>query len=168
MAEDTVIDPEELEAFERLKRSSVLQLLFKCGRLINERAVARLRVRSGWHKLRVAHTALFPHLDFEGIRLTQLAHRLGISKQAVGQLVDELEWMEVIERVPDPSDGRAKLIRFSRQGQVGLEAGVGFLREIEAELADALSPELVRALHEALMTLEQALDEGLLDDAEAP
>ena len=66
--------------------------LFKAARLINEDAIARVRERTG-EPVRVAHTALLPHVDLEGTRLTELARRMGVTKQAVGQLVDELEQM---------------------------------------------------------------------------
>ena len=68
--------------------------------------------------IRPAHTALFPHIDLSGTRQTALARRMGVSKQAVGQLVSELEQMGALERVPDPSDGRARLVRFAA-GEAG-------------------------------------------------
>ena len=107
------VDPAFLERLERAKAASVGQLLFKCARLLNEQAVARIPVPEGLPRLRPVHMSLFPHIDHGGTRLTEIAKRLGHSKQAVGQLVDELEQMGMLERVADPSDGRAKLIKFS-------------------------------------------------------
>lgn len=142
---------------ERAKRASLAQVLFKTARLLNEDGIARLRQLSG-HNLRVAHTSLFPHIDLDGTRLTELARRVGISKQAVGQLVDELQAMGALERVPDPSDGRAKLIRFSAQGQQGLMAGLAVLGQIEGELADALGRERTDRLHADLLALLDHLE----------
>lgn len=150
--------PEELERIERAKRASVAQLLFKCARLVNERALERVRQRSGLEALRASHTALFPHIDFEGTRLTELARRLGISKQAVGQLVGELEAMGTLERVPDPSDGRAKLIRFSAQGRRGMLQGLSVLKELEVDYARDIGVERMEALRDALVALEEVLD----------
>lgn len=140
------------------KAASVAQLLFKAARLLNERAVARARTPPGAPRLRPAHTGLFPHIDLAGTRLTELARRLGISKQAVGQLVDELEQMGAIERVPDPADGRAKLIRFSRRPGRSLLDGLRHLQTIEAELAEELGAERMRALHEGLTALLAVLE----------
>ena len=142
------------------KAGSVAQLLFKAARLLNERAVARLEPVPGAVRLRPAHTSLFPHIDLTGTRLTELARRLGISKQAVAQLVDELEQMGALEKIADPEDGRAKLIRFSKQGGRTLLAGVKHLKTVEAELAAELGPAQMQALHEGLAALLAVLERG--------
>ena len=146
---------DELEA---AKRASVGQLLMKCGRLLNDLGVASMREHMGFEGLRAAHTNLFPHIDLEGTRLTDLAHRVGISKQAVGQLVDELEEMGALERIPDPEDGRAKLIRFGsdQEGSLLLR-GLAVLGELEAELEDQIGTRRMKELHRALLSVEQWL-----------
>ncbi|MBX3203895.1 MAG: winged helix DNA-binding protein [Labilithrix sp.] len=136
----------ELEA---AKASSTLQLLFKAARLLNERAVERLR-RLTKVPVRAAHTTLLPHIDLEGTRLTELARRLGVSKQAVGQLVDELVEMGVLERAADPADARAKLVRFTRRGRAGLFEGLAVLKELERELEQRLGAATMRTVHDAL------------------
>ncbi len=135
------------------------QLLFKCARLFNEQAITLVRERSGLSIIRTAHTQLFPHIDLEGTRLTELARRLGISKQAVGQLVNELEEIGTLERIPDPDDRRAKRIRFSRVGQQGLLEGLGILREMEAEIAHEIGEKQLRTLHKTLLALLNTLEE---------
>ena len=142
-----------VDRLERAKAQSVAQLLFKCARLLNEQAVARIEVPEGAPRLRPAHTSLFPHIDLEGTRLTVLARRLGISKQAVGQLVDELEAMGALKRIPDPSDGRAKLICFSNDPGVSLMDGLRGLRAFEAELGEAIGEGRMAALHDGLTAL---------------
>ncbi len=139
----------ELEA-EKARRT--VQLLFKAARLLNERAIERVRRRTG-APVRVAHTTLLPHVDLEGTRLTELARRLGVSKQAAGQLVDELERYGVLERVPDPTDARAKLVRFSKRGQAALFEGLAVLREIEDEMREVVGDAKMRALHGALAAI---------------
>lgn len=147
---------------ERAKRESVAQLLFKCARLLNEQALARVRELGDVPTLRPAHAALFPHIELEGTRLTELARRVGVSKQAVNQLVNELEAMATVERVPDPTDGRAKLIRFSARGREALLHGLTVLRGIEEELRAKIGDGSMRALHRALLELERVLvDEGI-------
>ncbi|MEL6182360.1 MAG: MarR family transcriptional regulator [Myxococcota bacterium] len=160
MANDTKPDVVS-EAFRReleaVKRANVPQLLFKCARLLNEHSLSRLRQETGQTGLRTVHTTLFPHIDLEGTRLTVLARRLGISKQAVGQLVDELVEMNTLERVPDPSDGRAKLIRFSEGGQ-SLLHGLELLKTIEMELAEAVGQDAIVSLHRILLQLHDVLE----------
>jgi DNA-binding MarR family transcriptional regulator len=155
---------EKAADFEAAKRASVGQLLMKCGRLLNERGVASLGEEMGVDTLRAAHTNLFPHIDMEGTRLTDLADRVGISKQAVGQLVDELEELAVLERVPDPWDGRAKLIRFVEEGgEPVLVRGLGVLAELEAQMEAHLGARQMKQLHRALLGIEAWLTEGAPD-----
>jgi DNA-binding MarR family transcriptional regulator len=137
------------ETLDEQKARATLQLLFKCARLLNERAIERVRAQTG-QPVRVAHTALLPHVDLQGTRLTDLAARLGVTKQAAGQLVDELVAMGMLERVRDPEDARAKLVRFSRRGRSGLLHGLGMLQSLEAELRAALGAKTMRNLRVAL------------------
>jgi DNA-binding MarR family transcriptional regulator len=150
--------PTERDALEAAKRASVGQLLMKCGRLLNDLGVEAMRDEMGFEDIRAAHTNLFPHIDLEGTRLTDLAKRVGISKQAVGQLVDELEGMGALERVPDPDDGRAKLIRFAREGGKSvLLRGLGVLRDIEADMEEHIGARRMKELHRALLAVESWL-----------
>ncbi|HEU5072666.1 MAG TPA: MarR family winged helix-turn-helix transcriptional regulator [Polyangiaceae bacterium] len=143
---------------ETEKRASVAQLLFKCARLVNERALARVRERRGV-EIRPAHTALFPHIDVtRGSRLTDLAQALGVSKQAVGQLVDELSDMGMLERRSDPDDGRAKRVCYTSVGRQGLFDGLAILREEEQAMERAIGTERFQQLHTALLALEAVLE----------
>lgn len=143
---------------EARKRASVAQLLFKCARLVNERAIARVNEEPQAIQLRKSHTNLFPHLDFEGVRITELARRLDISKQAVSQTIAELELMDVVETLPDPSDGRARLARFTDKGKVAILQGLSVLREIETEMERSIGVSKFEALHDALLALEKMLE----------
>ena len=146
------IDPTALEA---AKQASTFQLLFRCARLVNELSLSRVRERYNEPDLRAAHTALFPHLDLEGVRLTELARRVGVSKQAVGQLVDDLERMGALERVPDPSDGRAKLIRFKGGWML---KGIDVLMELEQELIASAGASEIAGLREGLIAVLAVVD----------
>ena len=148
----------ERRRFEAARDAATLQLLFKAARLANERALGRLSADPARPRVRAAHTALFPHLDFEGVRLTDLAARVGVTKQAVGQLVDDLAALGMVERIPDPADRRAKRIRFSRRGHAALMQGLGVLRDLEAVLGAAVGKRRMRELHETLRLMVQSLE----------
>jgi len=140
------------------KRSSTAHLLFKCARVLNERAIASLPM-SGGKRPRAAHLALFPHIELgKGTRVTELASKLGITKQAVGQLVDDLEGFGMVERTPDPDDGRAKRVCFTEHGESAMLDGLRHLKQVERELSRALGKETVAALHGALTKLHDHLD----------
>lgn len=153
------------DQLERRKRDSVGQLLFRCARLFNELALGRMRGELAGSEsapermnIRASHTSLFPFIELEGTRLTDLAARVGVSKQATGQLVEELEQMGVLERVPDPADGRAKLVRFSARGRRGLLQGLAMLRRLEGELAARMEGGDMERLHGILLRLLAALE----------
>jgi DNA-binding MarR family transcriptional regulator len=136
---------------EAAKRASTLQLLFRAARLLNAEALARANKNSKeFEHFRTSHTLLLPHIDLRGTRLTILAERLGVSKQAVGQLVSELEEFGVLERRPDPEDGRAKLVCFTKKGRRGLLEGLAELQALEGALARAVGSRRVSELHETL------------------
>jgi DNA-binding MarR family transcriptional regulator len=141
---------QDWEALDRVKRASVGQLLLKGARLLDERALGRINRQGPRLPLRRAHTGLLPHIDQQGTRLTELARRLGVTKQAAGQLVGDLEALQVIERVDDPLDGRAKLVRFTDKGVRAMHHGLSVLGGIEAELERRLGSARMRALQEAL------------------
>lgn len=147
---------EVVDALDAAKRASTAQLLFKAARLVNDRVLEAMRERWGV-PIRPAHTGVFPHVDVEGTRVTVLAERMGVSKQAVSKLVEELVEWEVFERIPDPRDGRAHLVRFAG-GASGLLEGVQHLRAVEAPLWDELGPERHAALHDALSAVLELVE----------
>lgn len=149
----------DLEALEAAKRASVGQLLLKCARLLDERALARVaRASKGRVALRPAHTRLLPHLTLEGTRLTELAAKLGVTKQAVGPLVADLEAMGVVATVADPDDARAKRVRLTPKGIQGIHQGLAALREVEGEIEARLGAKAMKGLHEALLATLEVLE----------
>lgn len=161
-----MVKPADVPALEQEKRASVGQLLLKCARLLDERAVARVNRAAGQPLIRPAHTKLLPHIDFAGTRLGDIARRIGITKQAVGQLVAELGEMGVVELLPDPKDRRAKLVRFTSKGTAAIRHGLDVLRAIEAELGARIGEGQMRTLHRTLLALLPALEE--LDQPDRP
>src|ERR687898_799338 len=72
---------------------------------------------AGFGDVREGHGCVFGFIDVEhGSRLTDLAERAGLTKQAVGEAVAELERKGYLKRVPDPQDGRAKIIKLTERG----------------------------------------------------
>jgi len=131
-------------------------LLIEAARRVEAQVVSRARTRTG-RDLRPAHAALLAHVDHEGTRLTELARRSKVSKQAIGQLVDELEAMGILERVDDPTDRRAKKVRFGRRGRRSQMGGEAVMREIEGEIEGAVGSGRLRDLERALRAVIAAL-----------
>ena len=120
---------------------------------VKHTAIEKMFVRmadAGFGDVREGHGCVFGFIDFEhGSRLTDLAERAGLTKQAVGEAVAELERKGYIERLPDPDDGRAKIIKLTERGREAYVTGRRLFAEVEREWAEQLGPDLVRGLREA-------------------
>jgi DNA-binding MarR family transcriptional regulator len=95
-------------------------------------------------------TNIFHHLRGGGLRLTELAERTHTTKQALRYTIDHLEAAGYVERVPDPTDGRAKIIRLTERGWEGRRAADEIIRSIEQQCLQELGEERMRQF-EALM-----------------
>ncbi len=135
--------------------------MFRLARLLDEVAVARV-ASAGAPRLRSSHTALLPQVEPEGTRLVDLAARVGVSKQAVGQLVDDLEAMGVVERIPDPEDGRARRVCFTRRGFQALLHGLGVLEGLERDLAGVIGRPAMERLQGGVERALRAVESGAL------
>ncbi|WP_316184001.1 MarR family winged helix-turn-helix transcriptional regulator [Bradyrhizobium sp. SZCCHNRI1003] len=122
------------------------------GRLLNnavrrfEARVLELMSASGHGQTRIAHVNLTRNLDVEGTRLTELARRASMSKQAMGELVDQCMALGLVERLADPSDRRARIVRFTPAGLVWLDAFRDAVDVAEREMRAALGEATMDAI----------------------
>jgi DNA-binding MarR family transcriptional regulator len=107
----------------------------------------------GFSDLRPGHGCVFSYVDEEGTRLTDLAERSGLTKQSVGEVVADLERQGYVERVPDPQDGRAKIIRLTPHGAEALAAANRGFADIERRYAAALGEQRYAQFRAALVEL---------------
>jgi DNA-binding MarR family transcriptional regulator len=112
---------------------------------------------AGFGTVRPAHFTVFQHLPPEGIRLTALADAALLTKQSMGYLVDDLEALGYVERVPDPTDRRAKLVRLTARGWAVDRTVREVIEKIEADwaarLGEADYAELARLLRALIAML---------------
>lgn len=123
----------------------------------HERRHLELMAERGFDDVRRAHNAVFANLPADGARLTDLAGEAGMSKQAMGELVDDLEAKGYVERIPDPADGRAKLIVWAARGTRAHDATVEVFAAIEAELTAAAGSDAVDRLRSSLLAIHTGL-----------
>jgi DNA-binding MarR family transcriptional regulator len=126
------------------------------GRLLNN-AVRRFEARvlefmsaSGHVETRIAHVNLTRNLDVEGTRLTELARRASMSKQAMGELVDQCADLGLVDRVADPSDGRARIVMFTPAGLAWLDAFRDAVDAAEQEMRAELGKTTMDAILKGL------------------
>jgi DNA-binding MarR family transcriptional regulator len=120
---------------------------------VKEMAIRKMRARlaeEGYDDIREGYGCVFGFIDIdEGSRLTELAERSGLTKQAVGEVIPELEALGYVTREPDPRDKRAKIIKLTTKGRDACLTGRRLFAEIEQEWAEEFGDELLAALREA-------------------
>lgn len=106
------------------------------------------------------HSAVLANIDVEsGTRATVLAERASVTKQAIGEVVSDLEAKGLINRVTDPEDGRAKLIQLTAEGHRLMAAAFDVIGEIEGALLDKVGAENVETTKRTLSALIEILNE---------
>ena len=119
--------------------------------------VTELLAARGFGDLRSSHTAIAQHIEDSGSRVTDLAQRAQLTKPSVVYVVNDLERLGYVERVPDPGDGRAKLVRFTARGIRAQRAGREIVEQIEHDWSELLGAREFTALRELLQRLHDAL-----------
>ena len=127
----------DLGSLDRIRHEHLGWLLGRADLLFAEgvtRAIQDLDA-SG---IRLVHIALIRNVDENGTRISDIAKRAGMTKQATGQLVAEFVELGYIRLVADPNDGRAKVARYTAKGKRLLRAIVDAIEETEAALERAI------------------------------
>jgi DNA-binding MarR family transcriptional regulator len=106
--------------------------------------------REGYGDQTLAQSRIFGSIPPDGIRLTDLAERAQLTKQAVGELVDQMEAAGYVERSPDPGDARAKLIGFTAKGWRAVETALTVFGDMENLLAEHLGADRLATTREVL------------------
>jgi DNA-binding MarR family transcriptional regulator len=131
-------------------------LLREPFRIGSERLHERLAER-GHPDVRAPHGNVFQYLDDGGTRVSVLAQRAQITKQSMAELVAHVERHGYVERVPDPTDRRAKLVRATRRGREVYAVAREFVADLEAEWTARLGEAKMRQLHQLLRELNEVL-----------
>ena len=105
--------------------------------------------------VRISFGQVFGYIEDDGMTITQLADRAGISKQAMAELVSRLEESGYVKRMPDPRDGRAKLIRTTDKGERQIEVSRKVLRAIERRWAKVVGDARLNQLRATLRELAE-------------
>ena len=132
-------------------------LLFVPYRALEARVFAGLAA-AGFDDFTPAQARVFQRIAPQGSRLTDLAAQAGITKQSAGFLVDQLEHAGYVERVPDPEDGRARLVRVAERGARSVEASRAIVAQVEAERTGHLGERRIGQLRGILTDLREITD----------
>jgi DNA-binding MarR family transcriptional regulator len=102
-------------------------------------ALSNLAARA---QVSAAHIHITRHLELQGTRLTTLADKAGMSKQAMGDLVDQCEAWGLVTREPDPRDARARIVKFTPTGLAWLQAFKDAVAQAEKEFRAEVGPDV--------------------------
>lgn len=111
----------------------------------------------GHAQIRPPHGNVMQFLDDRGTRVSVLAERAQITKQSMAELVVHLERLGYVERIPDPSDRRAKLVRATPRGEELYVIAREVVAEIEAEWTTRLGKTKMRQLRDLLEELNEEI-----------
>jgi DNA-binding MarR family transcriptional regulator len=106
-------------------------------------ALSNLAARS---QVGAAHVHITRHLPLAGARLGALAQRAGMTKQAMGDLVDQCEAWDLVRRERDPHDARARLVRFTETGLYWLQAHQDAVLQAEREFRQEVGAEIATVI----------------------
>ena len=132
-------------------------LLFIPYRSLEDRVFAALAA-AGFDDITSAQARVFQRIGPRGSRLTELAQAAQMTKQAAGFLVGQLERAGYVERVADPSDGRARLIRITPRGTQTIQISAAVIADVEAEWTEHVGRENIDQLRQTLSALRQITD----------
>nr|WP_296071074.1 MarR family transcriptional regulator [uncultured Actinoplanes sp.] len=132
-------------------------LLFIPYRAMETRVFAGL-AEAGFDDVTPAQARVFQRIAPDGSRLTDLAEQAQITKQSAGFLVDQLERAGYVERVADPTDARARLVRVAPRGAAAIPAAAAVVAEVEAEWTRHLGARRMAKLRETLARLRELTD----------
>ena len=139
----------ELSSLDRVRHEHLGWLLGRVDLLFAE-GVTRAMHERGFAGIRLVHIALIRNVDENGTRITDIARRAGMTKQATGQLVAEFVELGYIRLVNDPDDGRVKIARYTAKGKKLLVSIVASIEETEDAVSAAIGPKQLASLKRTL------------------
>ncbi|MCU0263979.1 MAG: winged helix DNA-binding protein [Candidatus Nanopelagicales bacterium] len=131
-------------------------LLFYPYRAMEARVLAR--VRAAGYDVTTAQARIFARIGPTGTRLSDLAAQAQVTKATAGFIVDHLERAELVTRVPDPDDGRARLVTITDKGQHAVQLATDEVAAVEQEWTAHLGARRMRQLRQALTQLREITD----------
>ena len=131
-------------------------LLFIAYRSMEQRIIDA--VRAAGFDVTLAQGRVFARIQETGTRLTDLAEMAQVSKQTAQFLVDQLEKGGYVERIPDPTDARARLIQIADRGRAARDVASRTERKIEAEWRAHLGADQMSSLRQSMLKLREITD----------
>lgn len=121
--------------------------------------------RAGHTEIAPAHNAVFATLPPEGARAADMAARSGITRQSMGEVVRDMVRLGLLEMAPDPTDRRAKIVRYTDHGRTVAQAGFNHILELEETFREEFGAADLEAARRVLRRVRELL---AVDPSESP
>jgi len=156
------------EELRRYRNSKLYRSLARTLRVYNRLLVARLQ-ELGFGDFQPSFPQILSNLDTQGTRIGVLAGRAGISRQAVGKLLGQIERAGYAVRTAASEDARATVVRFTPRGRRLLETILQLVEQIEAEFAAVVGAVRFEVVSGALAAIADVIDpQGAFGDSDEP
>jgi len=132
-------------------------LLFVAYRALEQRAHEAV-LEAGITDITLAQARIAARIGPHGTRVSDLAEQARVTKQSAGFLVDQLAAAGYVERVPDPADRRARLVRLTARAQRVVKTANAEVERVLAEWADHVGAERLQEMHKTLLELREITD----------
>lgn len=135
-----------------------LALLLRRAHQAHAQHVEEALRTAGFDGITPAHANVFPFVPPDGIRVGEIAKLAGVRKQSTAEAVEQLERLGYLERRPDPSDRRARLVFLTERGEAVRPIARAAGQDVEQAWAKLTSPDEIEALRSALQRLVERID----------
>ena len=139
------------------RNSKLYRPLARTLRVYNRLITTDLHAR-GFEDFSPSFPQILSNLDTEGTRIGVLAARAGVTRQAAGQLVAEIERCGYVQRRPAPDDARATVITFTARGRRLLASVIAIVEEVESRFARIVGEAEFERIRAGLVEIADAID----------
>jgi DNA-binding MarR family transcriptional regulator len=136
--------------------SKSIGVLLRDGASAVDGEIKAAQAEHGFDEIQPGHHTVLRHLGEDGARPSELAAKAGITRQAVTKTLDELERLGLVDREPDPADGRGVIVRYTTRGLAALQVARTRMNQLEQRYASRVGADRWRTVRDVLEALFDA------------
>lgn len=142
--------------WRRPVRIPLIALAYRAYRAMATDMVATAH-RAGHTGIKQSHNAVFATLGPDGMRAVDMAARLGITRQSMGEIIREMVALGILEMRPDPTDRRAKLVVYSEEGLRVAAQGFAHIQDLDRRFTEEFGAEDYETARRVLLQVAHLL-----------
>ena len=135
----------------------LIALVERANRALQTDLVRQAHAR-GHTEVKMTHNSVFATLHTGPGRAADMAARAGITRQSMGEVIRDMVALDLLEMLPDPNDGRAKVVSYSEHGLVVAGDGFSYLADLEDLFAEEFGEHEYAVVRDLLARLTDVLE----------